>query len=313
MELELGLDISLNTSTPPKRRNTETLKRRKETIDFSPTKLQRRKFSTKNCAECQICSNDIFEICHPHLSTQDMLRNKGANGRNARPIWCQICQDKHPDPDLDRNSRKKVVMGSSTLAHLWKSKDYKNPPFHIDFDCIIGGQIHDVHESFEKQYFENPAPLDIILACGMNNVPTEDTAEQIILQFTSILGTICKHSVKHGHKVGNRVVICPLLFAPKFCDDRLEPNDNFLDKIIQVNKWIKSFNKEHTGLKIGLDKLGVEKVPKVGATNVMHDYGQWNEPQWTRMLHLNAEAKSIVAQQVFKVFTKLEKKLEKND
>ena len=142
----------------------------------------------------------------------------------------------------------------------------------------------------------------------MNNIPTEDTADQIILQFDSLLSTISKHSEKHGHKVANRVVICPLLFAPKFCDDRLNPNDNYLDKIINVNKWIKGFNKRQTGLKIGLDKLGVEKVPTEGATSVKHDYGQWNEPQWTKMLHLNSEAKSIVALQVFKVFSKLDKK-----
>ena len=234
-----------------------------------------------------------------------MLKTKGANGHTSRPIWCQICQTKHSDPNLDLKARKKIVMGSSTLAHLWKCPDYRNPPFHIDFDCIIGGQIHDVHESFEKQYYEHPVPLDIILACGMNNVPTTDSAEQIVLQFESLLGTIASHSIKHKIKKPNRVIICPLLYAPKFCDDRLPAPENHLEKIIEVNKWIKGYNKEQTGLKIELDKLGVNEVPKQGE-KVKHNYDQWNEGQWTKMLHLNPAAKSKVAQQIFTVFRKLD-------
>ena len=47
------------------------------------------------------------------------------------PIWCQICQKKHWDPKIDPNiSRLKVVLGSSTLAHLWKTEGYQNG-FHI--------------------------------------------------------------------------------------------------------------------------------------------------------------------------------------
>ena len=235
-----------------------------------------------------------------------MLKTKGANGHSTRPIWCQICQTKHSDPNLDLKSRKKIVMGSSTLAHLWKCPDYRNPPFHIDFDCIIGGQIHDVHESFEKQYYDLSVPLDIILACGMNNVPTQDSAEQIILQFESLLGTIVSHSIKHKHSKKNRVIICPLLYAPKFCDNRLPPEENHLEKIIEVNQWIKEFNQENTNLQIAMDKLGVEEVPKIGCSKVKHDYDQWNEPQWNRMLHLNPKAKSLVAQQIFTAFRKLE-------
>ena len=96
-------------------------------------------------------------------------------------------------------------MGSSTLAHLWKSNGYKeNCDFHVDFDCIIGGQIHDVHLSFERQYKDLANPMDIILACGMNNVPTIDDATTIILQLKSFLQTIENHSERHGHKHPNR-------------------------------------------------------------------------------------------------------------
>ena len=123
-------------------------------------------------------------------------------------IWCQICQKKHPDPKNDTKIRKKVVLGSSTLAHLWKTDGFKqNCDFHIDFDCIIGGQIHDVHLSFLRQYMDISNSLDIVLACGMNNIPINDTAEDIILQFESFLHSITCHSKKHEHKNPNRYVL----------------------------------------------------------------------------------------------------------
>ncbi len=67
-----------------------------------------------------------------------MLRKTGADGQKSFPIWCHICQHKHPDPKVQPNKRLKLVLGSSTLAHLWKTKGFQDPPFHIDFDCIIG-------------------------------------------------------------------------------------------------------------------------------------------------------------------------------
>ena len=66
-----------------------------------------------------------------------MLKKKGADGVTTHPIWCQICQTKHIDPKLDQERRQRIVLGSSTLAHLWKSNGF-NSQSHIDFDCIIG-------------------------------------------------------------------------------------------------------------------------------------------------------------------------------
>ena len=103
-----------------------------------------------------------------------------------------------------------------------------------------------------------------------------------------------------------RVVICPLLYAPKFCDQRLKSDENYLEKIISINEWIKDFNRKTTNLSIDLDSQGVHRIPKLNEEGVQHDYDDWNEPQWNRMLHLNPTAKSIVAQEVIDVFTKLD-------
>ena len=37
------------------------------------------------------------------------------------------------------------------------------------------------------------------------------------------------------------------MYAPKYCDNRLAPEENMLQKVIEVNRWIQKFNKENTG------------------------------------------------------------------
>ena len=94
---------------------------------------KRRRLATKNCEECKICSEDVFEVCHPHISTRQSLWEKERGGMS----WCMICRIKHPV--MEPKDRMKIVLGSSTLAHLWKTQTFaQNIRYHVDFDCIIG-------------------------------------------------------------------------------------------------------------------------------------------------------------------------------
>lgn len=61
-----------------------------------------------------------------------------------------------------------------------------------------------MHLSFLRQYKDISSPMDIILACGMNNIPTTDTEDDIICQFKSFLKSIKNHSDKHKHKKPSR-------------------------------------------------------------------------------------------------------------
>ena len=85
------------------------------------------------------------------------------------------------------------------------------PP--VDFDCIIGGQIHDIHLSWNRQYKDVVTkPMDIILAVGMNNIPScRDSAKNIVLQIKSLLKSIKRHSKKNNHDVPNRYSFHSLL------------------------------------------------------------------------------------------------------
>lgn len=92
------------------------------------------KFATKNVDECPICSNHLFSVCHPHISSA-AERNKS---ETLESYSCSICRENH---DITSDEKRKIVMGASSLHNVWKETSYQ-PGFHIDFDCIIGGEIH---------------------------------------------------------------------------------------------------------------------------------------------------------------------------
>ena len=133
--------------------------------------------------------------------------------------------------------------------------------------------------------------------------PATDSPQVIIRSYQSFLKSIQHHG--EIHSVKNRVVICPILYAPKYCDDRLPPGQNFLHKVFEVNQWIHQFNKEIGGIVIDLDCQGVFSVPSVPDQGVRHDYSKWREPRWHKMLHLGKEAQESAAAQVLQVFKSL--------
>ena len=146
-------------------------------------------------------------------------RTKDEGGEES--YSCTMCRSSHARHE---QGRRKVVIGSSTLHNIWAEAAY-NPGFHIDFDCIIGGQIHDVHASFLQQYMDITEPMDIVIGCCHDNVPTPDTASDIIFAFRSLVKTIQEQNRD------NRIVIASLLFAPKYCDVGIPPSRNMLEKV----------------------------------------------------------------------------------
>ena len=104
----------------------------------------------------------------------------------------------------------------------------------------------------------------------------------------------------------SRVVICPILYAPKYCDDRLPPGNNYLTKVFEVNAWIHRFNETNSGIPMHLDSQGLVAVPTCSSDGVRHDYSKWREPTWNRMLHMGKEAQESAAQQLLQVFDILE-------
>merc|ERR1711997_90983 len=107
------------------------------------------------------------------------------------------------------------------------------------------------------------------------------------------------------HEVRNRIIISQMLYAPKYCDNRLAPEANMLQKVIEVNRWIHKFNRDNTGLKINLDGIGVLQIPN-GLCGVQHDYEKWSEPAWEDKINLTQEAKAKLSKELLEVFETLE-------
>lgn len=252
------------------------------------------KFSTKNVDECTICSNELFSVCHPHISS---LAEKSKSVDGEETFSCTVCRSTHAKEEK-QVGRRKVMIGSSTLHNIWAEAAY-NPGYHIDFDCIIGGQIHDVHASFLQQFMNTTEPMDVVIACCHDNVPTPDTASDIIFAFRSLVKTIQEQNRD------NRVVIASLLFAPKYCDIGVPPSRNMLEKVRAVNSWIYDFNREATGVQLDLGAYGVDGDPMVG--EMKHRYTDWREPSIDRKLHFSAAVKAKIAIQLVDVYTSLAK------
>jgi len=283
---ELPAQVKLKTSAKTIKLPTIVTEVTKSRIVEKPWK-----FATKNVDECQICSNHLFSVCHPHISTA-IERRKSVEEES---YFCNICAATH---SLKEKGRRRIVLGASTLHNVWKENTY-TPGYHVDFDCIIGGEIHDVHESFLNQYSEEKEAMDIILACGVNNVPTVETAQTIIFQLRSLIKSI------EEQNRDNRAVVATLVYAPKYCDVGVPPSRNMLEKVREVNRWILEYNKEATGVQFDLGKHGVEGEP--GEGEVKHLYGDWREPSIDRKLHFAAAIKQKIATQIIAVFEDLDK------
>ena len=226
-------------------------------------------FATKQVPECDICSNQLFSVRHPHITS---LSGLGAT-----------------------EGRASLLLGSSTLHNVWLSHNYR-PQVHTYHDCIIGGQVHDCHASFLHQLAGWTGRLDVVLACGVNNVSTRDSACDIIFQLKSLVGSIKFQNPK------NNIVISSLLYAPKYCDASLPSSKNMLHKVREVNRWIEQFNMKETGLVLDLGLRGVVGDPMEGSF-IVHRYQDWREQVKEKKLHLQQRLKDDIARELGQVFS----------
>ena len=69
-----------------------------------------------------------------------------------------------------KQNRKTIFLGSSELCHLWRTSTF-TPNSCVDFDCLVGGTVSEVHKMFLNGYRNNHSPLNVIVSCGLNNIP----------------------------------------------------------------------------------------------------------------------------------------------
>ena len=205
-----------------------------------------------------------------------------------------------------KTDRKTVFVGSSELCHLWKSQKF-NPLPCVDFDCLIGGTVIEVHKLFLNVYRNQELPLNIILSCGLNNIPLF-SSEQTICQLKCLA-----YSIKSIHKE-HKIVFVSIPYAPKFCHSRRLDHIKMTSRIKHINEWIETFNLSETCLALDLSKFGVESYLDIDG-KIKHVSEDWKEVDTKKKLHFSLKIKDKVAVNFTKLcnnFEKLNLKIDQN-
>ena len=173
-------------------------------------------------------------------------------------------------------------MGSSELCHLWKRPTY-NPVSCVDFDCLIGGTVIEVHKLFLNVYRNIQSPLNIVVSCGINNIPLF-SSEQTITQLKCFV-----YSIKSLHKE-NKIVFVTVPYAPKFCHLTKTDHTKIVARIKHINDWIDNFNKMESGHSLDLSKLGI-KSDQGENGKIIHIFEEWKEVDIKKKLHFSIKIK----------------------
>ena len=192
-----------------------------------------------------------------------------------------------------------ILIGSSTLSHLWKTPTFK-PSNPMDFDCLIGGKVSDVRIMFLRTYSDCEIPLNVIVCCGVNDVPVH-SSDETIQELKKLAQAIMEHNEN------NKIVLSTILFPPKFCDRGRPDYINHIHRIKKINSWIKSFNAEKTGLTLDMSKYGISKNFSVN-DRIQFVYEDWKEEEIHKKLHLSYNVKKKVAVEVTEICNALQYK-----
>ena len=184
---------------------------------------------------------------------------------------------------LSSPKRKTVLVGSSTLSHIWKCNTLRSSaPLNMHF--LIGGTVVEIHRMFLKDYGSSSEPLNVIFSCAINSIPLE-SAQQIITQMKCF-----NYSVKLLNK-DNSVIFSTMSFPPKLCDSHNPNYKTNIQKIKTVNNWVDGFNRSNSGLSLNLSSYGSLTVDG----QVVLKYDEWKEVNVNKKLHFSSDIKRKVA------------------
>ena len=88
---------------------------------------------------------------------------------------------------------------------------YEGDPIHLDEIAIPGAKIEDLHQAFKAEYSNIRAPIDMILAAGLNNFQQEVNTV-IMSKIRSFKQTVVRR------EDGSTFSVCTLPLAPRLTD-----------------------------------------------------------------------------------------------
>ena len=158
-------------------------------------------------------------------------------------------------------------------------------------------------------YANNPTPLNVVLALGINNVLKGDSMEKIVEDLHVFQSTVINHSISYKHAIlgidKNTFSICPLIMPPTCVNFNRSYHATPADKtnvIKKVNLEIKNLNDRVGGrVPAYLNLLGTRTDNVTGTTS--HRYNQWREDEVGRKLHLTSTLKAQAANKIMDYFS----------
>ena len=273
---------------------------------------------------CHICSststrvkNYMSAIHHKHRSTMNLRVEYPTSLEKSRGNYhCFSCEKM--EHGVMQGARIPIIVTSSMMAD-WASNSKKlglwpGSPFHMDQLCIPGATIRELVHGLLCEYRDHPAPLDVVLFAGTNNLLQGQSMEMVKRELKE-----AKFEIEAANKE-NSVAIASIIYPPKLsklpCDQADKWPVDFWDRtadIFELNRFIFMLNKSgpmstYTILAPKCQTFGLRIVRGGNASGIMgrvnaHNLNAWREKYVPDMLHLREEQKLKIGKSVVNYFS----------
>ena len=256
------------------------------------------------------------EVRHHHFSSRQVRilagveKNEVNVEKNGTAYLCPTCGENGALGRLhSMEERKRLpVLVSSSVLHEHFLSDYEGDKVHMDYVTAPGAKIEELEQMWEREYREVKKEIDVLLVAGGNNIRS-DSLSQFMHRVHNFLNTVMAHNKNNTFRVAT------LLMSP--CYVWFEGNgpvptpgyDNKLEKVVEINKQIASFNQDQFELQKELYKRwGGGEVGEKDPTPMFHTHGvrnwrgkqqhrmnKWRESVVEKKLHLTDKGRNDLA------------------
>ena len=140
---------------------------------------------------------------------------------------------------------------------------------------------------FLNGYRNNHSPLNVIVSCGLNNIPRHSD-EQTIVQLECFAKSI------HSLNKENKVIFATIPYAPKFCHSMRCASSKMITKTKNINDWIIAFNNNEGEYSLDLSSFGLKNNIQNNG-NMIYKFEDWKEVETLKKLHFSDKVKCKVA------------------
>ena len=276
---------------------------------------------SKYCHTCSafptMVKSHMTAVFHNHRSSLTLRVDYPTSLKEAKGMYhCFTCE--RVEHGVMQGARLPVILSSSTMAD-WAANAKKlgmwaGTPFHIDHVSIGGATVRELAHGLLSEYRYHPAPLDVVLFGGVNNLLQGQTLEMIKIELKD-----AKFAIEAANKE-NSVAIASIIYPPmlsKLPCDRAEkwPKD-FVDRtadIYELNRYIFLLNKKgnmprYTILAPKCQTFGLKIIRTGTFSGIMgrvnaHNLDAWREKNVHEKLHLREEQKLKIGKSVVNYFS----------